>query len=301
MTTPLICVLGDLIEDVVVRPAGPVRYGSDVSATIVRRQGGSAANVARAVAGLGARARFACRVGADPLGDRLVAEMSSARVDVRAEREGRTGSIVVLVDHDGERTMIRDRGSSGEVGLPSGDWLDGADALHLTLYTFEEPPGRATAMAVAAQARTRRIPCSLVLSSVAVLEAMGRPGVDSLLAEACPDIVLANDDEARWLGVTRRPRPELATLVITRGARPALLWQDGQCVDVDAVAGVDAADTTGAGDAFAAGFLVARASGSDLVGSVRAGHKAAASRLARQSRRPRAVGGGPGHPAEGAS
>ena len=126
----MLVAVGDLVEDVVVWPAGlaagqaggqaagPARHGTDNPAVIHRTRGGSAANVAafaRAAAPAAVPARFIGCVGADPAGDVLCAELAGRGVDVRVQRRGRTGTIVVLVDGDGERTMYPDRAAAAEL------------------------------------------------------------------------------------------------------------------------------------------------------------------------------------------
>src|SRR6478735_2045460 len=96
----LVTVVGDLVEDVVVWVDRPVTAGTDNPATVRRSPGGSAANVAAAVARCGGRARFIGRVGDD--GDGLVDELAADGVDVRVQRGGRSGTVVVLVAPDGE-------------------------------------------------------------------------------------------------------------------------------------------------------------------------------------------------------
>ena len=108
----MLCTIGDLIEDVVVWQGEATHHASDTSSRIERTRGGSAANVAYFAAASGLSARFIGQVGADRLGDQLIESMCEAGVDVIARRGGRTGSVVVLVQPDGERTMFPDRGCS---------------------------------------------------------------------------------------------------------------------------------------------------------------------------------------------
>ena len=108
----VLCAVGDLVEDIVVWLAGAPGEGTDTEARVFRRRGGSAANVAALCAANGTPARFVGHVGADDLGDRLLATLSASGVDVRVRRGGRTGTIVVLVAPGGERTMLTDRGAA---------------------------------------------------------------------------------------------------------------------------------------------------------------------------------------------
>src|SRR5262245_25381630 len=87
---PLVCVLGDLVADVVVEVVGPRRRGADTAARVVHRRGGSAANVAVAVVRAGGRARFVGRVGDDDVGTGLVAALAEAGVEPLVQRSGRT-------------------------------------------------------------------------------------------------------------------------------------------------------------------------------------------------------------------
>jgi sugar/nucleoside kinase (ribokinase family) len=271
----MLCVVGDLVEDVVVWPSGPPRPGTDTPARIFRRRGGSAANVAVWAVRAGVPARFIGRVGADPLGAQLVAQLERDGVDVRVQRQGYSGTIIVLVDRTGERAMLPDRGACVELAGVPPEWLAGTGWLHLPAYSLTVEPLASTCIALVEQARREGAGVSVDASSVALLEAAGAGRVrDVLLVDVRPDILFANSDEAALLAVSDHA---LAPLVVVKdGPRPVRL-QPGGAVAVPPVDGV--VDTTGAGDAFAAGFLAARLGGAGNEGAARAGIALAATVL----------------------
>src|SRR3954447_26055473 len=121
----MIGTVGDLVEDVVVRLAGPVQQASDTEAVVVRRRGGSAANFAVSVARAGHPSRFIGHVGDDRAGTVLLDSLRADGVDVVVRQAGQTGTIIVLVDHSGERSMLTDRGSCTWLDAPERRWLDG--------------------------------------------------------------------------------------------------------------------------------------------------------------------------------
>lgn len=291
---PVLVAVGDLVVDVVVHlerppeghPAvfGPdsvvVNLGSDTPAVVAHRQGGSAANVCVAAARLGLGARFVGQVGDDPIGRWLVESLRAAGVEVAARAGGRTGSVVVLCHADGERSMITDRGVAAELADPDLAWVDGARALHLPLYSLAADPLRSTALTLADAARRRYgALVSLDLSSTALLATLGPALVGDLVAALAPDVVLANRAEAAWAdqaGVAASS----AVLVEKRGPEAALVTVPGRpAVAVPAIPLGLVADSTGAGDAFAAGWLAATLAGADPVAATAAGHRAAADRL----------------------
>jgi sugar/nucleoside kinase (ribokinase family) len=276
----VLCAVGDLVEDVVVWLSAAPRRATDTPVRIFRRRGGSAANVAAFAAGIAGAARFIGRVGDDALGARLVGELAAVGVDARVQSLGRTGTIVVLVDGGGERTMLPDRGAATELtGVPAA-WLDGVTVLHLPAYSLTAEPIATACRDLAAAARSRRVAVSVDASSVAVLEAFGVERFRTAVETLAPDVLLANADEAGALGLAGAPLAPVT--VVKDGARPVVIVRGGdrpcQAVAVDPVA--DVVDTTGAGDAFAAGFLVAWSSGVAVVDAVRAGSGLAATVLA---------------------
>ena len=98
---------------------GPVNVASDTHAHISRRRGGSAANVAARAAALGNRSRFLGQVGTDAIGTALLAELADDGVDISVvRRNGSTGTIVALVDHLGERSMLTDRRACVDLSEP---------------------------------------------------------------------------------------------------------------------------------------------------------------------------------------
>jgi sugar/nucleoside kinase (ribokinase family) len=281
-----LAVVGDLVEDVVVWTDGPVRPGSDTPARVFRSRGGSAANVAAAAAAHVPTRLLAC-VGADPLGDRLVGELTAARVDVRAQRRGRTGTVVVLVDATGERTFFPDRAAAGELEPCGERALDGVALLHVPAYGLSGGRTPAAVLDLLRQAAERDVEVSLDASSWAVLRALGRDRFRALVERVRPVVLLANADEARELDL--RARPLRGTTVVRKdGPRPTtVLAPDGTAlvVPVPPVEGVR--DSTGAGDAFAAGWLSARMEGLGPRARVERGHARARAVLASPGAVPR--------------
>ncbi len=273
--------IGDLVEDVVVRLGGPVRLASDTEARIVRRRGGSAANVCVTAAQVAGSARFLGQVGDDRTADGLLADLEAAGVELAVRRGGRTGTIVVLVDEHGERTMLSDRGASTELVDADPGWLDGLHTLHVPVYSLVVEPLASTTLNLVVEARRRGLRVSVDASSVGAIEAFGVDALVARVAALRPAVLLANDDEAACLGAVGLARIGAGLTVVKRGAAPALLACPGlAAVEVPARELGAVTDTTGAGDAFAAGLLVALADGAEPVEAVEFGHDAAARLLA---------------------
>jgi sugar/nucleoside kinase (ribokinase family) len=265
----VLAVVGDLLEDVVVTTRTPPAIGTDTPATIERRSGGSAANVAAAAAAAGAAVRLICRVGADPLGEQLVASAAAAGVDVRAQRVGRSGAVIVLVDGAGERTMLPDRAAAGELSAVDPSWLDGVTWLHVPAYSLLSEPIGTTSRQLITQAQATGGTISVDASSVSVIESYGPALFLHLLAALAPDVVFANEPESVYL-----PPDAPWITIVKRGPNPVTVVGDpdehvSYDVPVPWLDGVD--DTTGAGDAFAAGYAVAAMSGASVRDAVMAG------------------------------
>lgn len=272
----VIGVAGDLVEDVIVWTSGPIAYGTDTPSRIFHVRGGSAANVAHAVAVQGGASRLITRVGADAVGDRLVSDLEASGVEVRAQRGETSDTIVILIDHTGERTMMPDRSTAKAIETIDPTWLDGLAWLHLPLYGFETEGEARVFSELSRAAAERGVPLSIDVSSVGLIEMIGVDRVNELLELLRPRIVFANEGEAEAIGLaSRQPAPGSAW-VLKHGGDPVVIRTLSETLEV-AVPPVDGvSDTTGAGDHFASGFLRGLVSGQGLAEAAEAGIAAAA-------------------------
>lgn len=292
-----VLVVGDVVDDISVRPLEAVTAASDTNAEIRRHAGGSAANVAAWLGHLGTPVRFVGRVGAEGV-ERHRCELEKHGVDVHlaGDPESSTATIVLQLDGAGERTMFVDRGANGALALedlPSDVW-DGVDWLHLTGYTLFDHGTRPVASALLSAARERGIGASVDPSTVSFLRACGGQTFLEWIDGA--ELIFPNLEEARVLVDARGPQIDLDALaarvphvVVTLGSMGAAYVSGpdhGGVREQVTAPRIDVADTTGAGDAFAAGFLSAWTRGADPRMSLDAGRTAAERCVSRPGARP---------------
>jgi ribokinase len=285
----VICV-GDVMIDVLAQLPGELAVGSDTPATISLLGGGSAANTAAWVVAAGGSSTFVGRVGDDILGRKAVDELAGAGVDlaVTVDPELPSGTCIVLVDPTGERTMVPSAGANTVGGsVPS---LTSGDHLHVSGYALFHLTSCAAAVASLSAAREAGCSTSIDAASAAPLRDFGPQAFFAALA--VPTLLFANDDEAAVLSGTRDIDAAARALgrrcgeAIVKCGVDGAVWSDGEQVVRVTPQPLVAVDSTGAGDAFAAGVLVARRSGADVTLSLQAGNALAARAIAQRGARP---------------
>jgi sugar/nucleoside kinase (ribokinase family) len=246
----LVCTLGDLTLDVIVRLAGPIADEGDTDAEIRTGPGGQAANVAAWAAELGASARFIGKTGADDAGELVRARLTRSGVDVVGPVEGRSGSICSLVSPEGDRSMAADRGAARDLRTDEIDpaWLSDCDHLHVSGYALMVEPVRSAALRTAELARADGARISVDLASWSAIRDSGVEVFRETVRSLEPDVVFANEDEERVVG-----RALVAALwILKHGARGCSFGDEER----DALPVRRVLDSTGAGDALAAGWIV---------------------------------------------
>lgn len=232
--------------------------------------GGSAANVAAALGRLGLPVRLLARVGSDPAATVALRAARAAGADLSAiqiDPLRATGLCYAAVSPDGNRTFFSFRGANAAMAQPPAGLLAGLGWLHISAYALIEGTQRASCLALIDMARARALPISLDLCMPALRA--GRSEIVALLpqlavlfgnelelAELCPG--LSQDGAAGQL-----LRHGVPLAVIKLGPRGCLVAEPAGLQHVPAFT-VAALDTSGCGDAFVAGFLLARLSGAPL-------------------------------------
>ena len=274
----MLCTIGDLIEDVVVWLNGELNTASDTDSVIVRTRGGSAANVAMFAALNGTPSRFIGQVGNDNLGEQLCASLRESGVDVCTVAEGRTGSIVVIVQPNGERTFLTDRGVASDLSVFDASHLAGVSVVHVPTYSLALDPLATTAVQYMRAARAAGALISIDASSTSVLREYGIDRYSDLITSIAPDVFLCNSDEAALLNIdSAHPMHGADLTVIKRGALPVrAITASGAVTEVVPPSVANIVDTTGAGDAFAAGFLPAYSSTRNIADAITHGNSIAA-------------------------
>jgi sugar/nucleoside kinase (ribokinase family) len=287
--TPRVIVIGDVMTDVIVVPEGPLVRGSDRRAEIQTRPGGSGANQAVWFGSMETRVSFVARVGARDK-PHLEAYFKGFHVDpvLVADAERASGMLVTIIDPDGERSFLTDRGANQALShsdMPV--WLlDDTGLLVVSGYSLFADTPRAAVKWMADEARQRDIPVVVDAASVGFIAEVG---AENFLAwTAGFSTLFANADEAVALSGTTVLDEQAARLTQHYGRVVIKLGADGAIV-ADATGttarlrapNVDVVDTTGAGDAFAAGFLSAELRGEGLDRALAAGIAAGSAAVTR--------------------
>ena len=280
-----VTVIGDAFIDIVV-PIHSVKPGETYHRIVSVACGGTA-NVAIEVANLGEEAKFLGKIGSDTLGTYFVENLRKNKVEALMLYDDKhpTGLCVSLVYEDGERSMVANRGAND-------DWTkDGVDA-----YLDQVVKSRLAYFSG----------YSLMCNSEAILYIMGKcrgnceicfnPGAPNIIndsfikiIESLVDVLVLNLDEARSITGRSEVAQIIAELgkmvdlsVITLGKAGCIISTGKEWIQVPQNNLIENADTTGAGDAFSAGFMVGRLRGMDMVQCGRLGHETAASFLKRK-------------------
>ena len=264
-----ILVVGDVMIDVIVRPEGPLARGSDRRASISFQAGGSAANQAAWLASFGAAVDFVARLGlADVQSETARLEAIGVTPHLIGDPALKTGRLVALIDADGERSFLTDRGANDalEARDIADALIEGAGWLHLSGYSFFGASPRAAVLDAMRRAGDK--PSSVDPASA---EFLREAGAEKFLAwTRGASILFPNAEEAAILAGSDDPETQCARLaaryplvVVKRGAAGCEAAEGARRYRVNAP-NIEAVDTTGAGDAFVAAFLTARLSGADI-------------------------------------
>ncbi|MFI6796345.1 MULTISPECIES: carbohydrate kinase family protein [Streptosporangium] len=299
MTRTGLLVIGDVVTDVVALHGGPalagLALGTDTAADIVLRPGGSGANTASWAAHLGADVRILTRVGFDT-GEWHAAELRrvGVRPHLRMDPDRPTAVVIAMVDATGERSMLTNRGAGGHIGVD--DWdatlLDGVRHLHLSGYTLFAEPGLQLSRLAMAEATLRGVTISVDPASTGPLRAFGpeRFVQETLAAQ----LIIPNLDEALLLSgessaerAAERLSLRYGAAAVKLGSRGALMAKDGKLTARVPGIATEVVDSTGAGDAFAAGLLTALLRGADDEAALDAGRRAGAEAVTAIGGRPR--------------
>lgn len=261
----------------------------------IESSGGSAANTCAVAAGLGARVGFLGKVADDQLGQVFRHDIAAAGVHFPTPPltgDTSTARCLILVTPDGQRTMNTFLGACvtfSEADLDAA-LIEASDVVYLEGFLFDPPPAQAAFHAAARMARAGGSRVALSLSDPFCV-GRHRAAFHALLPHI--DILFANEAEIQSLYETadfataaERARRDVPLAVLTRSEHGSLILHGVEQIAVPA-APAEVLDTTGAGDAYAAGFLAGHAAGHGLAASGWLGSRAAAAVIGQYGGRPR--------------
>lgn len=269
----MVLVLGDVIDDILVRPKGPIRTNTDVESEIEISAGGSAANFASWLASIGTKVNFVGRVASLDVKHEKNLKSFGVTPHLQADDVSPTGSIVVLVQGE-DRTFLTDRGANKNLDVSLiPDALFGK-LVYLSGYSLLSLAPDAVAKLIAkAHSLGAKVACDP--GSAGFIEDFGVKRFLEALAGV--DILLPNLEEGRLL--SGEDRPELITgflaerfevVALTMGPDGCAVQSGNDYIRLGATA-ADVVDATGAGDAFAAAFLEKHMKTADLATAANAG------------------------------
>jgi sugar/nucleoside kinase (ribokinase family) len=270
-------VIGDIAWDIFIRPEGDLVRGSDVLGTVDVMPGGAAANVAVWARRLGADVTLVGKIADDTLGALMQAHLQREGVGrhVITVQGGLSTRVGILVSADGEHSFVIDHTKvlRFEEGDAPPSLLDRADAVFFNGYDIFLARSTTFLGPLLTEARRRRVPVLFDPSSFALIGAFD-PG--RLMDGVGPvDVLLANDSEADALrgGQPLEFLESWARLaVVKQGPRGASAYARGDAWHA-AANPVAVVDTTGAGDAFDAAFMVEWLASRNVEEALQAGNR----------------------------
>lgn len=288
-----IVVVGDVIDDIIVRPQGAIRTDTDTPALIERHPGGSSANTAAWLGHIGADVHFFGQVGeTDNARHTRELERFGVKAHLQSDTERSTGTIVIIVEGE-KRTMLTDRGANVIFDLDSvpQDLIAVADYLHFTGHTIIDEPKRESVVRLISRAVEHGVNVSIDPASAGFISDFGVSKFLRLCDGA--HILRPNEDEVRILSglddveAATTKLTELFPLVVTTCGRDGVIvGQRGDEVVRVAVDPIDVVDPTGAGDSFNAGLLAGLARGLSPADAARAAVVVAAEAVTAVGARP---------------
>lgn len=229
---------------------------------LTRCAGGSAANTVMGVADFGGNAAFAGKVGNDMLGEFCLRDMREMGVSIEVpQAAGPTGTCVVLITEDAQRTMLTSLGVSSTLGLNDirEEEIRKAKYVYVEGYLFTSENQKAAALKAISLAKKNNVKVAFTVSDPFLINAY-RDEFRALI-EGPIDLLFCNLEEARALTGHDDPidcaqeiHAHAENVALTFGSKGSLLMHEGEAIAIEAVP-VEAIDTTGAGDMYAAGLL----------------------------------------------
>lgn len=268
----------------------------DDMADPVEMSGGSAGNTMACFASFGGQGAYIGKIADDALGVTFASSLRSMNVDFKTEPltgGTSTGRCMILVTPDGERTMNTFLGAAVELTPEdiNPEFIAQAKVTYLEGYLFDPPKAMEAFIKAARAAHEAGRRVSLTLSDSFCVD-RHREAFKDLVAHHV-DILFANEDEIKSLYQTddleeaiKAVQDKCALVAITRSEKGSVIIQSGRRTDVAAEPVANVVDTTGAGDAYAAGFLYGYTEGKDMAECGRLGSIAAAEVIAQIGPRP---------------
>lgn len=268
----MLLTIGDLVEELVVEVPDGMRRGHVAEARTLRVRGGAAANVAAITCERGGSARFVGQVGADAMGDSLVADLHQRGVEVRVVAHGVTGVTVNLLQQ-GFRTTLVDRGASSRLVTADTELLVGAVQLFVPARSLMADPAATAVETLIAGAMERRVPVTLTGLSADEVVHYGAAAFAEMVAAIGPDtVIFTGRDHARLGLAPDQPMEGSGCTIVIGLERTTVMTAEGLSHREPSLPAT-VVDRTGATDGFVAGYLMSRRAGATPVAAVDAAHR----------------------------
>lgn len=249
--------VGDVMQDILISHKDEIAFGSDTQANIKMQGGGSATNAAVWAATQNLEVGLVARIGDDQTGKIILEELKRPNLNLNLVKTNgvASGSCAILIDATGERTMFPDPGANvflTSEDIPK-DWFKQAEIIHISAYSLLRKNTKNAIGEIIKIAKENGLKTSVDVASSQPL--IDNDGFDALQELAPWDYLFANKDEAEVLGDITKIKSLCKNLVLKQGSKETLWITDNSEIK-EVPEKVEVKDLIGAGDAFAAAFLV---------------------------------------------